>query len=223
MVGRVRHAQHAAVRADVDRSPVRIVHHRLHTGDRARGEKVDLCLPVVGRSVRQADVDGAGRFTRRGAAASQACGRASVQRLKGFVETAHAAEAGSHRDFDHRQTTFVQKLFGQQYPSRLRHGDRRNPQMLLEQAPQLPFTERKLLRKTGDIALVQSAGFDQLQGARECFRRVLPSGEVRRNFRPAAQAGAEAGVLGRCGVAVETYVLAPGCARATDRAAIDAG
>jgi len=67
--------------------------------------------------------------------------------------------------------------------------------MLAEQSPKLPTADPETLGQSLDVGLVQCTGFDQHQRARDRVGRAAPHREIGRGFRPAAQAGAEAGLL----------------------------
>ena len=69
--------------------------------------------------------------------------------------------------------------------------------MLAEQPPQLPLADAEPLGQGLDVAVVERAGLDQRQRARDGVRRAAPGAEFGRGFRPAAQAGPEAGLLRR--------------------------
>jgi len=84
----------------------------------------------------------------------------------------------------------VDQLLGQQDPPRLRHRDRRRPDMLAEQPPQLPRADAEPVGKALDIGLVESAGFDQGERAGHGVAGAAPEREIGRGFRPAAQAWA---------------------------------
>src|SRR5207245_1055650 len=74
----------------------------------------------------------------------------------------------------------------------------------------------------GDIAFVQSAALDQLERAGDGGRSATPGIEVRRAFRTATQAGAEAGLLRRRSGRDEETILELRRARRTDGTAVDA-
>jgi hypothetical protein len=56
-----------------------------------------------------------------------------------FIEPPHAAESGREHNFSHRHSSFVNKLLGEKYTSRLRHRNGGGSEMLLEQSPELAF------------------------------------------------------------------------------------
>ena len=61
--------------------------------------------------------------------------------------------------------------------------------MLAEQPPQLPLADAEPAGEAFDIGLIEAAGFDQRQRARDGVGGAAPEREVGRGFRPAAQAG----------------------------------
>ena len=123
----------------------------------------------------------------------------------------------------HRQRCFVDQLLGKQHPSGLGNRNRRSADMLTEQPPQLPPADAQPTGQTFYIITIEPAGFDQCQRARDRVGAAAPEREVRRHFRPAAQAGTEAGLLGCGRRSIERHVLEFRGARRTDRTAIDAG
>jgi hypothetical protein len=92
-----------------------------------------------------------------------------------------------------------------------------------EQAAKLALADAEAIGQGLDILLVERAEFDQRQGARDRVRRAAPGAKIGRRLRPAAQAGAKAGLLRSRGGGVERDVLRQRRARRTDRTAIDAG
>ena len=112
----------------------------------------------------------------------------------------------------------MDELLGEQHAARLGDGDRRGAQMLPEQPPELALADAEPSGQRIDIRLVQRAELDQRQRARDGVGGAAPGAEVRRGFRPAAQAGAKAGLLGRRGRRVERDVL-PSAACAPGRSA----
>ena len=97
--------------------------------------------------------------------------------------------------------------------------------MLLEQPAQLTPADAQLLGEGLDagLALVERPLGDHLQRAAHGIRGAAPEGEFGRDLRPAAQAGAEARLLGRGGGGVVAAVLELGRAGGTDRPAVDSG
>ena len=97
--------------------------------------------------------------------------------------------------------------------------------MLLEQPPQLPLADAEPFGQRIDARAlaVERAVRDQGKAARDRVRRAAPRAEVGRRLRPAAQAGAEAGLLRRGGAGEEAAILELGGARRADRPAIDPG
>jgi hypothetical protein len=155
-------------------------------------------------------------------APAQGGGRAVIELLEGLVEAPHAAEAGGQGHLAHRKVGLVDQLLGQQHPPGLGHADRRGAQVLQEQPPQLPPADAHAFGQALDISVVERAGLDQGQGARDGVGRAVPGAQLRRGLGPAAQAGAIAGLLGRGGAGVEGDVLAQRRAGRAHRPAIDA-
>ena len=154
---------------------------------------------------------------------TQGCRRAGEQFPEGLVEAAHAIEARSQRHLGHRQRRLVDQLLGKQDTPRLRHRDRRGPEMPLKQPPQLPPTDAEPVGKTLDIVAIEAAGFNQGKRARHGIGRAAPERELRRDFRPAAQARPEARFLRRRRGRKERHVLEFRSPRRADRPAIDSG
>ncbi len=201
----------------------------LDARDRPRPQERQHRGPVIGRPVAQPHSHAISRHRslaqRRNSLAAQRTRRPLEQPLKGLVESPHAAEAGGQRDLAHGQARIVDQLLGQQHAPRLRHRDRRGAEMLIEQAPQLPLADAKPRGQTVDagVVAIQRTLGDQRQAAGHRVRRAAPGAEIRRRFRPAAQAGTKAGLLRRRGRRKEPAVLELGRARRTNRPAIDAG
>ena len=191
---------------------------------RARDEEGEQRIPVEGRPIGEPQDQGSssGGSDR---AAAQLAGRTLVERAEGVIETADAAEARGHGYGQHRQARFVEKLLGEEDAARLRDGQGGCADVLIEEATELAFshTERggELLdRGAGAIeCTLCNAG----HGAADRAGSAAPCGRVRRDLRTAAEAGAEAGVLGSGGRGKEAAVVAHGRARGADGAAIDAG
>ena len=95
--------------------------------------------------------------------------------------------------------------------------------MLAEQTAQLTAAHAQPAGQRVEIGIVESAHLDQSQRARYRVGRAAPRAEIGRRFRPAAQAGAKAGLLRRGGRGKESHVLGTRDARRTDRPTIDAG
>jgi hypothetical protein len=95
--------------------------------------------------------------------------------------------------------------------------------MPVKQPPQLPGADAEPVGQSFDIVFIEAAGLDQRQRARHGIGRAAPERQLRRDFRPAAQAGAEACLLRRRRGRVERHVLEFRRACRADRPAIDAG
>jgi len=120
---------------------------------------------------------------------------------------------------------FLDQLLGEEDAARLRDGDRRHAEMLVEQAAQLAFAHAKAFRKRADSAFiaVETAFGDQRQRTRHRVGRAAPGRGVGRDLGPASEARAEAGTLRRRGTREEAAILALRRACWADRPAIDAG
>ncbi len=221
-VGR-RNADHAAVRADRNSAPVDIVSDSLNAGNGACAQKRQHGLPIIGRPIGETDRQRAGFALGAVAEMPQRRRRTPEHLQKSFVEPADAVEARRQRDLGHRQRCLVNQLLGQQHPPRLRHRDRRRPDMLAEQPPQLSRADAEPVGKALDISLVEAAGFDQGERARHGVAGAAPEREIGRCFRPAAQAWAKAGLLGRRRGRIERYILEFRGAGGANRPAVDAG
>ena len=77
--------------------------------------------------------------------------------------------------------------------------------------------------KASTFGVIERAGFDQSERARDGVGTAAPERQFRRGLRPAAQTGAEAGLLRRGGGREEADVLPFGRGRRAERPAIDAG
>ena len=95
--------------------------------------------------------------------------------------------------------------------------------MLVEQAPELTLAHAEPRRQGFDVAVIERAGFDQAERARDGVGTAAPEGQVGRGLRPAAQTGAKAGFLRRGGGGEEEHVLALRRRGRAERPAIDAG
>jgi hypothetical protein len=131
----------------------------LHAQDRSSGQEPDHRLPVVRRPVRQKD----GQFTSGadGVPASRAAAKRLRRTLKklpeDLVESTNASEAGSHRDFRHRQSGFLDEPLGQEDAPGLCDGSRRGPYLLLEEAAQVALADTQASGHCIDIAVVEGA------------------------------------------------------------------
>ena len=157
-------------------------------------------LPVVRRPVAEPERD-AGRQRaapaprRAGAAPMAGAGRGGGT----VVEAADAAEARRSGDSVMSSAGLVDQLLREQDASGLRHRDRRRAQVLREQAAQMALAdargggERRRRRARRRARPRRSA-----PGARDTvFDVPRQAASVGRRLGPAAQAGAEAGLLGR--------------------------
>jgi hypothetical protein len=88
---------------------------------------------------------------------AQRGGRTGEQRAKSFVEATHAVEARGQRHLRHRQRRLVDQLLGEQDASRLSDRDRRCPDVLVKQPPQLPGADAEPVRQAFDIVFIEAA------------------------------------------------------------------
>ena len=95
--------------------------------------------------------------------------------------------------------------------------------MMREQPAQLPLADPEAGGEPGDVAVVQGPAFDEAERAGDGRRGSHPARRPGRGLGTAAQAGPEAGRLGRCGAGEEEEVLAQGRPGRTDGPAVDAG
>ena len=122
----------------------------------------------------------------------------------------------------HRQRRIGQQALREQQPLRLRIFDRRNAELRVEDAPQVPARHADARGQHVDAALLEYAIFDQLDsGLREARRRV-DARKPGRQLGPAAQAGSKAFDFRRGRAAKEAAVLAARQADGADGPTIDA-
>jgi hypothetical protein len=79
----------------------------------------------------------------------------------------------------YRQAGVLDQLLRQQYSAGLRDGDRRSAEVLPEQASQLTPAHTQPGCPRLDVSLIERAGFDQSQSARNRIGASAPDGEVR--------------------------------------------
>ena len=141
------------------------------------------------------------------------------------VEPAQAREAAGERDLGDGQRRFGQQLLGQQQPARQQQLNRRDAQLLLDDAANLPRAELELVGDLLESRLLVEMPFletlhDQLRDA----LRVVHRRAARRQFRTAAQAGAEARpARPPAGCRRSGSWTSFGVFAGTDRPAVDAG
>ena len=90
------------------------------------------------------------------------------------VESPHAAKTGSESNLAHRQTGFVNELFGKLQPARLRHGAGCCSQVAQEQAAKMARANTQALGKHLHPAIFQAALTDQPQGTGDRVRSSQP-------------------------------------------------
>ena len=143
---------------------------------------------------------------------------------EGVVESAQAREAAGERDLGDRQDRLGQQLLGQEEPPREQQLDRRNAQLLLHDAPNLPRAELELFGdRLEPRLLVQRALLEALHNQVRDPLRIVHRRASRRQLRPAPQARAEAGLLGFLRRVEEPAVGRLWRLRRADRPAINPG
>ena len=222
--GQMAYGYEGDVSIDTNNAAIDAVAHLFDAGDGARSEEGEQRVPVEGRAIGKAQDEWSSSGGDDGAAA-QLAGRALVEREEGVVEAADAAEACGHGDGGHGQARFVQKLLGEEHAARLRDGQGRCADVLIEEAAELTLAHAE---RGGELldrcaGAVERALCNAGHGAADGAGGAAPCGRVRRDLRAAAEAGAEAGLLGSGGGQKEAAVFAHGRARGTDGAAVDAG
>ena len=137
---RARHPDPPGVRAEPHRARVRVVRHPLDAGELARAQEREHARPVVGRAVRQAQRQRQRRGRRgavRAGAAAQPRRRHAVAAAEGVVEAAHAREAARERHLGHGQRRLGEQLLREQQTARQHELDRRDAQLLVDDAAEL--------------------------------------------------------------------------------------
>jgi hypothetical protein len=143
--------------------------------------------------------------------------------VEGDVEAAQALEAAGEGDVDHREAGVGEQALGEQEALRLGELEGGDADLAPQRPPQVTLAHRELGGELRDAVAVQRAGADPVRRPRRQARhragQRLPRGE----FRTAAQAGAEAGALGRRGGVVEAPVVRSRPPRRAGRPAVDPG
>ena len=106
---------------------------------------------------------------------------------------------------------------------RLRELDGGDAQLQLQCPAQLASADPEFAGETVHAASVERAGSDASRRQFCETRDRVDTGEARREFRPAAQAGTKAGAFGRCRIREEPPILAQRDACGTDGAAVNPG
>ena len=149
--GQMAYSNQGGVAIDTNNAAIDAVAHLFNAGDGARSEEGEQRVPVEGRAIRKSQDERGGRGRDDGAAA-QLAGRPLVEREEGVVEAADASEAGGHGNRCHGQAGFVQKLLGEENAARLRNGQGRCADVLIEETAELTlaYAERggKAARRT---------------------------------------------------------------------------
>ena len=104
----------------------------------------------------------------------------------------------------------MDQLLGQQHAAGLGDGDGRGAQVLAELSPQLARADAGPGGQRVQVAVVQRAQLDQLQRARHAGGQPRRGAGGGRDFRAAAQAGMEAGLLRGRGRGVEDDIARQG-------------
>ena len=196
----------------------------LHTRNGTRSQEGEQRAPVEWRPIGETQNQWSGGGCGDGAAA-QLAGWALVEGEEGVIEAADAAEARRHRDRSHGQAGFMQKLLGEEHAARLRDGQGRCADVLIEKAAELALAHAERVGELLDrcAGTVECALGDAGHGAADGACCAAPCRGLRRNLRPAAKAGAKAGLLCRRGAREEAAVVAHRRARRADGSAVDAG
>src|SRR5690606_35689868 len=170
---------------------------RLDAGDAAPFEEVEHGFDVVGRAVAEPH-DAA--FATVDALVAQSCRRHAVMRQEGGIEAAQAAEATGGGDFADWQAGIGEQLPGCVQPTRLQVLQRRDAEMDLEEAAQVPVAQAEPFGEAGYRGRPGPA-VDLVEPARRarCEHRPgildrLPIGQ-RGELGPATHAGPVAGLL----------------------------
>src|SRR5215469_4879058 len=98
--------------------------HHLNPRYRARLEKCQHAIPVIGRTITKAELN-VFLFQLLGICSAQSARRTMKQIEKGFVESPQAAESRRHRNFRHGHLSLMYELFGEKHSSCLRDRNRR--------------------------------------------------------------------------------------------------
>ena len=183
--------------------------HMLDARQCALGQEAQAAIDVVGRPVRQPQVDALDVGRRCLGAGLAQFGRCQpVVLRKGVVEAPEAAEAAEHRHLRDRHCGVAQQVLGEEQSLRRQEGERRDAMHVDEDAAQVAVGHAQPARQLG-----QGQGLAVTRGQRQRSRSVQrqrlrgidqrdPGGE----FRATAPAGPEAGGLGAGGVAEEPAV-----------------
>src|SRR3954454_19029708 len=155
--------------------------------------------------------------------ATQSPGRVAEASAHGIVELPEAAVVACEGDLRDGQIGRLEKQPRLVRPSRSRDGEGRGAEVVREQATQLSLSNAESGRERADGAVVESAGLDEPQGARDGGGRPHPARRSGRRLGAAAQAGPEARRFGRGGAREEDDVLAQRRPGRADRTAIDPG
>ncbi len=183
---------------DLHRAQVASALHDFNARNGTRPQEGEYALPVIGRTVAKPKGDVFLSLPRR-VLSTQSARRTMKQPEKCFVEPPQAAEARRHGHIGHRHPCLVDKLLREQHPPRLRHGNRRRPEMLKKQASQLAFAQAQTSGKLFNavaVAIERALG-DQSQGAGNSIRGPAPRSKIGGRFRPAAKTRTKPGILGR--------------------------
>ena len=173
--------------------------------------------PVVGRPIAKQDrhlAVGRRRGLRRAPAAKAAGGRPkSCWKVSLNRRTLPKPDASATSR--HRQARLVDQLLGEQDAPRLGHRHRRGAEMLAKEAAELALADPQPLGQGLHVAAIQATLSISGQRPRDGVGRAAPGAEIGRGLGPAAQAGAEARLLGRRGRRIEAacsraWACAPG-------------
>src|SRR3954454_8261732 len=106
--------------------------------------------------------------------ATQSGGRVVEASAHRIVELPEAPVAARERDLRDGQIGGLEKQPRLVCPSRSRDREGRGAEVVREQATQLPLSDAESGRERADGAVVERAGLDEPQGARDGGRRARP-------------------------------------------------
>ncbi len=145
---------------ELDDSAVGVGFDELDAGDGAELEEAEHGRPVVGRTVGEEEGDFRGGRC-GGGFSPEFAGRAVVELLEGFIETADTAEAAGHGDVDHGEAGLMDELFGEKNAAGLRDADGVSPDVALEETAEVALADLESIGEGCDVCVVECAGLDQ--------------------------------------------------------------
>src|SRR5208337_115364 len=188
----------------------------------ARGEEAKRGIPVEGRPVGKAKGQPIAFCPiGRTATGTQPTGRFAETGTQRVVELTNALEPGGEGNLRHREIRFIEQSPRKVKSARPRKGVWRRPQVLEEQAPQLPFSDAETCRELPHAAGVEGAFADEAQAARDDGRGPPPRRCAGRGLRATAQARPEPRVLCGGSAREKAHILALRRRSRADRPAVD--